>query len=556
MNQTAELIERICQSHRGVLSPDQRGLLQQEARRALRPKTLVAFGGHFKSGKSTLLNAALKRNILPVDDLPETGAICRIGPGARDALTIQTRAGEEFDVPCTTEAIRSYCSIVSGRGTRRQEVAAVQSLEIRLQGVPMPDTVRWLDTPGINEDREMDLRAAQAAGASDTLVWILTSRQPLSEPEEDFLANHIETQGPWSVVFILNSFLRSQTQEAWEAFCGRNLPTIHSKLRYFLEGTLDDPRLVPVCARDVANRPGRGFGSRHLECIVRELSIPENQNVLNTRLFRVARAAQTVLQQLSEALKEAQEQDASATSAAAEMAARDSKRWERSVNSAIEEYLQGLEPAISRGTDKVCGAIDEGVACGSAHCNQLNLELAQELGDLARQFKSRLREAKGGLRHGTVDLAATETLRDIPTVQFEVEDVPHQQPSNCTRAGGLIGIHFGPLGALVGCLLGAGADYLAGASDRNDRKISGAKAAVRAAAEQVHATLRQRCAELQSQLLCTIPTHPPVRRKEQQRTEELRRAIHDLEELRTHATGRISQQGTAQVILDKCARET
>jgi len=548
VNQMTELIERICQTHQEVLSPDQQALLRAAARRALRSTTLVAFGGHFKSGKSTLLNAALGRNILPVDDLPETGAICRVGLGAKDALTVHTGSREQFNVPCTTEAIRSYCSIVSGRGTRRQEVDAVQALEIRLQGVPMPDNVRWLDTPGINDHPEMDLRAAQAAGAADTLVWVLTSRQPLSEPEESFLANHIETHGPWSVVFVLNSFLRSETQEAWEAFNSRNLPTIHAKLRYFLEGMVEDPGLVAVCARDAATRPGRGFGSDQLECIVREISQPANQNVLNTRSFRVARAAQTVIQQLAEPLAQAESHHAAAAAAARQAAGKELARWERSVNSAIEEYLQGLEPAISRGIDKVCGAIDEGVDCGSAHCDQLNLELAQELGDLARQFKSRLRGAKGGLQYRAIDLTAADTLHHVPKVQFEVEEVPHQQPSNCTRAGGIIGLHFGPVGILVGGLIGAAADYLAGASDRNDRKISGAKAAVRAAADEVCATLTRRGTEIRDQLLSALQTEDPPGGKEHRQAERLRKAVQDLEALRSHATRRICPNGTAQVV--------
>jgi len=541
VNQMAALIERICQTHREVLSPDQLALLQAVARRVLRSATLVAFGGHFKSGKSTLLNAALGRNILPVDDLPETGAICRVGLGAKDTMTVHTNCNEQFNVPCTTEAIRSYCSIVSGQGTRRQEVAAVQALEIRLQGVPLPaDKVRWLDTPGINDHPEMDLRAAQAAGAADTLVWVLTSRQPLSEPEENFLANHIETNGPWSVVFVLNSFLRSDTQEAWEAFCRRNLPTIHAKLRHFLEGMVEDPGLVAVCARDAAARPGRGFGSQQLECVVREISQPATQNVLNTRNFQVARAAQAVIQQLAEPLAQAESHHAAAAAAARQAAGKELARWERDVQEAMEAYLQALAPAASRCADQVCEQIQAKLFDDDTHCDYLNGLLAVEMGQLAGQLRSSLRSAKQKLHHGRVDLAALQGLRDVPRAEFKVSETPYEYSNSCARAGGLIGLPFGLVGILVGGLVGGAADYLKNASDRDERKRTMAMTSARAAADEVCATLTRRGTEIRDRLLSALQTEGPPGGKEHQQAEGLRRAVQDLEALRSHANQRIS----------------
>lgn len=551
MNQMTELIERICQTHQEVLSPDQQALLRAAARRALRSTTLVAFGGHFKSGKSTLLNAALGRNILPVDDLPETGAICRVGLGAKDALTVHTGSREQFNVPCTTEAIRSYCSIVSGRGTRRQEVDAVQALEIRLQGVPMPDNVRWLDTPGINDHPEMDLRAAQAAGAADTLVWVLTSRQPLSEPEESFLANHIETHGPWSVVFVLNSFLRSETQEAWEAFHSRNLPTIHAKLRYFLEGMVEDPGLVAVCARDAATRPGRGFGSQQLECVVREISQPANQNVLNTRSFQVARAAQTVIQQLAEPLAQAESHHAAAAAAARQAAGKELARWERDVQEAMEAYLQALAPAASRCADQVCEQIQAKLIDDDTHCDYLNGLLAVEMGQLAGQLRSSLRSAKQKLHHGRVDLAGLQGLRDVPRAEFNVWDAA-LSGKNCEKAakcGAAAGFATGgPLGALV---VGAGAALVGHLADRWDHytsRVNCTQNSARAAADEVCATLTRRGTEIRDQLLSALQTEGPPGGKEHRQAERLRKAVQDLEALRSHATRQICPNGTAQVV--------
>src|SRR4051794_22014348 len=53
-----------------------------------RPMATLTFGGRFKAGKSTLLNAALRRPLLPTRDLPETGSNCHLSAGARDTAVI------------------------------------------------------------------------------------------------------------------------------------------------------------------------------------------------------------------------------------------------------------------------------------------------------------------------------------------------------------------------------------------------------------------------------------------------------------------------------------
>ena len=56
-------------------------MLSEPLDRVTKPEVTLTFSGPFNAGKSTLLNAALRRPLLPMDELPETGTICRLRPG-------------------------------------------------------------------------------------------------------------------------------------------------------------------------------------------------------------------------------------------------------------------------------------------------------------------------------------------------------------------------------------------------------------------------------------------------------------------------------------------
>src|SRR6185436_21128476 len=115
----------------------------------------VNFGGVFKAGKSTMIKAALGRGILPVDDVPETGAICCLLAGEQDSAAVVER-GARRSIPCTTEAIRAEITLLSDLGERRGEVAAIERAEIVLKDCIIPRDACWVDSPGYNDTAEMD----------------------------------------------------------------------------------------------------------------------------------------------------------------------------------------------------------------------------------------------------------------------------------------------------------------------------------------------------------------------------------------------------------------
>ena len=57
----------------------------------------VAVLGQFKAGKSSFLNGLIGAPVLPVDVLPSTAVVTRIGYGERERLTVHGLSGEPFE---------------------------------------------------------------------------------------------------------------------------------------------------------------------------------------------------------------------------------------------------------------------------------------------------------------------------------------------------------------------------------------------------------------------------------------------------------------------------
>ncbi|MEU5531735.1 dynamin family protein [Streptomyces sp. NPDC020362] len=233
------------------------------------PGTTVVFGGHFSAGKSSLLNLLVGRPLLPVNDFPETGVACVIRKGPADRVTV-VRARRRTELPCTTDAIADAVSLVAADGDYRREVLESRRLVIELADCPVPDRVRWVDSPGINDTEAMTTRAAEVAAHADLLVWVVNSRQPISTVEEDFLRAHRERHGPDSVVLLVNVFLTEDTPEQWQRFLATRAGHHRARLHHALDGDLP-AGLVFVSARAAAADPGH-FGGPEARALLDRIS--------------------------------------------------------------------------------------------------------------------------------------------------------------------------------------------------------------------------------------------------------------------------------------------
>jgi GTP-binding protein EngB required for normal cell division len=132
--------------------------------------------GRFKSGKSSLLNALLGRSVLPIDVLPATAAIARIGAGSRDSATVFGEDGSEtvIDLDRLPEFVTEKANPDNAKRVAR--------VEIELSGVESLAGLRLVDTPGVGSIHRHSTEATEhwlpQVGAA--LVAISVD-QPLSE---------------------------------------------------------------------------------------------------------------------------------------------------------------------------------------------------------------------------------------------------------------------------------------------------------------------------------------------------------------------------------------
>lgn len=315
----------------GLLGDEGRSLRTELAQAAALlevPESRVVFGGHFNSGKSTLLNALLGRDVLPTAGLPETGIPCWIRSGPSDAARALHPDGVQ-PLELTRAAIAEQVSLVTPDKEYREGGAGAERLEFELEGsAPAPGTV-WVDSPGINDTEAMDARAIEVASAGDLLVWTVPSHHALGMAEQEFLADHLDRLGPASVLVVVNVFLAEPTEECWEEFIIGDARAIQRRVVGAIElaspdGSAVVPPVVFVSAAAAGDHP-EGFGLPRLVAELGSMGVG-SARLRSSRLLRadaVVRRTDGALQELVAAQQRAEverTQDAEARRRAAEAA--------------------------------------------------------------------------------------------------------------------------------------------------------------------------------------------------------------------------------------------
>jgi len=132
----------------------------------------VAILGEFNSGKSTLVNALLGEEVVPMGVLPTTAHPCVMSYGPRKGVRVVYEDGHLEDVDFST-----------ARTKMKDEANDIARLDYTY---PHPElrSLNYLDTPGFNalDDRHEKL-AGQALEDAEAIVWLLDANQALTETE-------------------------------------------------------------------------------------------------------------------------------------------------------------------------------------------------------------------------------------------------------------------------------------------------------------------------------------------------------------------------------------
>jgi Dynamin family len=475
-----------------VLLPEQARAARDAIMRVQMRVATVTFGGRFKSGKSSLVNAALGRRLLPTKDLPETGANCYLMHGPRDEATLVAGL-KRTDITCTAEAISQAISLRGGQeGLKR--AAAVQRVELRLKDFPGGSYCRWIDPPGLFDRPEMSERAWASARDSDVLVWVFNSQQFLGEAEAEALARLIAERGSASVAFVENAFLNGSDVESWDYHLREIAAVNHDKLRSLAE-LIGLPRsaaldVTVVSAERIASGDG-GFGRGALQALLRRMVGPDSPRIRLARLqwaqralqraALAARAAYTPLK----ASNDAHEQQLIAES---RTSAQRQSRLAVAVNQGMVEYFAELELAAVGCARIVAEQVtSEFLPRDSTFSERLNGQLHTAAEALIEELNTKIdREAvQLGLR--PLDGSARAVLRRLlkpPSVTVAVADnrVDQKSVAASAAAGAVSGAWFFGVGAIPGALIAGGLSAFIGSKAAVEKDVVETRTNVAAAA--------------------------------------------------------------------------
>jgi len=173
--------------------------IDEVLKRLMEDNFSVAIIGEFKRGKSTLINALLGKDILPMDVMPATATLNKINYGLTPSVTVEYKDGRSEQI--AIEQLKDYVTKLTGESQAR-------ALTIKEATVyyPVPyckNGVTIIDTPGLNDNERMTEVTLSVLPTVDAALMVVMAQSPFSESEKDFIENKIINSDLGRLLFVV-----------------------------------------------------------------------------------------------------------------------------------------------------------------------------------------------------------------------------------------------------------------------------------------------------------------------------------------------------------------
>jgi GTP-binding protein EngB required for normal cell division len=216
--------------------------------------------GQFKRGKTSLINALLGAEILPVAVVPLTSIVTIMTWGEALRIKVYFNDGEIAEIK--PESLVEY---VTEKGNPRN-VKDVREVILTYPSPYLKDGVRLIDTPGVGSIYQHNTDVAyQYLPKSDAALFLLSVDQPMSKAELDFLKDVKEYSN--KIFFVLNKadYLRENdlkesidfSKNGLKKAMGSEVKLFPVSARLALEGTasksgeLMEKSMLPLFSKDL-----------------------------------------------------------------------------------------------------------------------------------------------------------------------------------------------------------------------------------------------------------------------------------------------------------------
>lgn len=199
--------------------------------------------GEFNHGKSTILNALLGRNVLPMGITPTTSVITHLRHGEKAEAIVHYDDHDRKTVPIEELP---------------QVVGADQTLDPRYVEVFFPsevlkDNLVLVDTPGVNDISRQRVEITYGyLPRADVIIYVLDANQVLKRSEITFIRDRLLRANRDRLIFVLGKIDALDDEEREE---------VETYAREKLGEFLDSPDLYPVSARRELAEGDPGFAA-------------------------------------------------------------------------------------------------------------------------------------------------------------------------------------------------------------------------------------------------------------------------------------------------------
>jgi len=177
-----EALARLGDIARAGGDPDEARLVSQAVERLGEGRLTLAILGEFKRGKSTLINALLRADVMPVGVIPMTSVPLSVRYGERPRVLVDLADRSQLEV--ALEDLPAYATEVGNPGNRK----GVLGVQVEHPARLLESGVILIDTPGIGSSHAHNTKSAYALlREADAAVFLLSVDSPASQAELDFL---------------------------------------------------------------------------------------------------------------------------------------------------------------------------------------------------------------------------------------------------------------------------------------------------------------------------------------------------------------------------------